>query len=84
MMPHACKFPLGRTQPTASKPFTTELIKPVSEMTKFLQRGEDVKNGYHLADILTRTCFVSGYESVYKEFERVSKSVLTLNRSNHS
>jgi len=36
MMPHACKFPLGRTQHTKNKPFQTELIKPVSEMIKYL------------------------------------------------
>ena len=69
MMLHACKFPLGRFQPTANKPFTTELIKPVSEMATYLQFDEDIKNGYHLADILTRTCFVSGSKNVYKQFE---------------
>ena len=73
MMLHACKFPLGRTQQTALKPFTTELIKPVSEMAKYLQTEEDVKNGYNLADILTRTCFVSGNQNVYKEFELLAQ-----------
>ena len=50
MMPHACKFPLGRQQPTENKPFTTELIKPVSEMLEYLSSDADLKNGYHLAN----------------------------------
>ena len=68
MMPHACKFPLGRTQTTAKKPFKTELIKTVSDMTKYLNVEEDLKNGYKLADILTRTCFVAGHEKPYFTF----------------
>ena len=68
LMPHACKFPLGCTQHTKNKPFKTELIKPVSEMLEYLSSEADLKNGYHLADILTKTCFVYGNESIYKEF----------------
>jgi len=70
MMPHACKFPLGRTRATAKKPYKTELIKPVSEMVKYLSFDEDIKNGYKLADILTRTCFVAGDEDLYQLFLR--------------
>ena len=69
MMPHACKFPLGRTQHTPDKPFKTELIKPVREMLKYLTFEEDLKNGYHLADILTNTCFVFGNQSVFDNFQ---------------
>ena len=36
MMPHACKFPLGRTKETKNKPFTTELIKPINEVVRYL------------------------------------------------
>ena len=68
MMPHACKFPLGRLQHTKSKPFTTELIKPVSEMLKYLSFETDLKNGYHLADILTKTCFVFGNGNIFQQF----------------
>ena len=68
MMPHACKFPLGRQQLTKNKQFTTELIKPVSEMLKYLTSDADLKNGYHLADILTKTCFVFGNEDIFKQF----------------
>ena len=73
MMPHACKFPLGRQDPTKNKQFSTELIKPVSEMLKYLTFEADLKNGYHLADILTKTCFVFGSNSVYKQFENGAK-----------
>ena len=68
MMPHACKFPLGRQQHTENKQFTTELIKPVSEMLEYLSSDADLKNGYHLADILTKTCFVFGNEDIFKQF----------------
>ena len=68
MMPHACKFPLGRQQHTKNKHFTTELIKPVSEMLEYLSSEADLKNGYHLADILTKTCFVFGNEDIFKQF----------------
>ena len=68
MMPHACKFPLGRQQHIKNKQFITELIKPVSEMLEYLTSDADLKNGYHLADILTKTCFVFGNEDIFKQF----------------
>ena len=68
MLPHACKFPLGRQQHTENKQWTTELIKPISEMLKYLTIEEDIKNGYHLKDILTKVCFVYGKKSVFKKF----------------
>ena len=77
MMPHACKFPLGRFEKTDKKPFVTELIKPVSEMLKYLSSEEDLKNGYHLADILTKTCFVFGNENIYDQFVNGVKTYLS-------
>ena len=68
MMPQACKSPLGRWQHTANKPWTTELIQPVDKMLEFLSKDETLKNGYKLDDILTKTCFVYGDESVYDQF----------------
>ena len=68
MMPHACKFPLGRTQPTEKKPWTTELIKPVDKMLEYLGSEENLKNGYHLRDILTDTCFVYGEQTLHDQF----------------
>jgi len=68
MMPHACKFPLGRTRATNYKPFTTELIKPVPEMARYLYTDVDLKAGYKLADILTKICHVAGSEYVYNIF----------------
>ena len=75
MMPYACKNPLGRP-PTKSKPFTTELIKPVSEMVKYLEQEHDEKNGYQLSDILTYTCLITGSEDVYSDFEVKREDVL--------
>ena len=74
MMPHACKFPLGRQQHTQNKHFTTELIKPVDEMLEYLSSDADLKNGYHLADILTKTCFVYGNETLFKQFADGAKN----------
>ena len=68
MMPHACKFPLGRQQHTHQKHFTTDLIKPVNGMLEYLSSEADLKNGYHLADILTKTCFVFGNNDIFKQF----------------
>ena len=76
MMPHACKFPLGRQTPTKRKPWKTELIKPVDEMLQYLQSGENLKNGYHLGDILTKVCFVFGDHSVYTEFENGVRTIV--------
>jgi len=76
MMPHASKFPLGRCQITENKPFTTELIKPVSEMVKYLEVDEDLKNGYKLADVLTKTCFVARNKDVYDLFVKKQNEVL--------
>ena len=69
-MPHACKFPLGRTQHTKLKPFETELIKPISKMLEYLSSEADLKNGYHLADILTKTCFVFGNKDIFAQFAK--------------
>ena len=58
MMPYASKIPLGRQEPTPAKPWATELIRPVSMMLHYLSSEENLRNGYHLSDILTETCFV--------------------------
>ena len=70
MLPHACKFPLGRQQHTENKQWTTELIKPINEMLKYLKTEENIKNGYHLKDILTKVCYVYGNEAVFNEFQK--------------
>ena len=76
MMPHACKFPLGRRIRTKNKPWITGLIKPVDEMLQYLNNQENLKNGYHLGDILSNACFVLGDLLVYKEFQYGVKSVI--------
>ena len=79
MKPLGSKIPLGRTQHTEQKPWTTELIKPVDEMVKYLDVDEDLKNGYKLGDILTRTCFVEGDTRVYQQFSDKVDSILKRN-----
>ena len=75
MMPHACHFPLGKTQETTNQPWTTELIQPVDEMVKYLA-VKDLKKGYKLGDLLTKTCFVDGDVTIYQQFSAAVKSTL--------
>ena len=70
MMPHACKFPLGqKVLSDDNKEYKTEFIKPVDEMLKYLASQTDLKNGYHLKDILTKVCYVGGDESIFESFQ---------------
>ena len=70
MMPHACKFPLGqKVLSDETKQYETELIKPVDEMLKYLASQTDLKNGYHLKDILTKVCYVEGDKSIFEKFQ---------------
>ena len=70
MMIHACKFPLGRQKTTKKKPWKTELIKPVNEMLNYLSSEENLKNGYRLSDVLTKTCFVYKNKDIFDEFQQ--------------
>ena len=70
MLPHASHFPLGRRQLTEKKPWITELIRPIDEMLKYLSSEESLKNGYHLEDILVKTCFVCKSKKVFNEFQQ--------------
>ena len=76
MMPHASKFPLGRQKLTKHKPWTTELIKPINEMLEYLTSEQDLKNGYHLRDILTKVCFVNGEQSIFNMFQEKKQILL--------
>ncbi|CAK8687870.1 unnamed protein product [Clavelina lepadiformis] len=83
ILPQACKMPLGRTEKTKAKPWTTELIRPVSGMLEYLDKDEDLKNGYHLADILLKVCFVSGDENIHQRFAYGVKVALQSNKDSH-
>ena len=84
LMPYACKLPLGRSFSTRKKSFTTELIKPssASAMAQYLDRDQNLKNGYHLADVLSKTCFVAGDRNVYADFAKRTHEKLSLHRKN--
>ncbi|CAK8681738.1 unnamed protein product [Clavelina lepadiformis] len=62
---YASHFPLGRQEKTQKKTWTTELIRPVSKMVEYLDKDVDLKDGYHLANVLSNTCFVSGDKVIY-------------------
>ena len=82
-MPHACKTPLGRQEPTKKKPWKTELIKPVSKMLQYLNSEEHLKNGYKLADVLTQTCFVHGDERLFNDFSARANLERLLNQQEY-
>nr|XP_026692108.1 uncharacterized protein LOC113474585 [Ciona intestinalis] len=79
MLPQTSKMPLGRQQQTKNKPWKTELIKPVAEMVKYLDSEVDLNEGYHLADILSKTCYVAGDQSLYKDFKQRANLIVVAN-----
>ena len=77
MMPHACHFPLGRSQTTTEYPFKTELIKPVSEMVQYLELEE-------FNEMFTRTCFVAGDKTLQVLFQQKIRETQNTNlKSTH-
>ncbi|XP_039263370.2 uncharacterized protein LOC120339333 [Styela clava] len=76
MVPHSCNTPLGRQEPTKNHKHKVELIQPVSKMASYLTSDEDIKNGYYLKDVLSRTCFVFGNEELYLNFKEKSRHIL--------
>ena len=77
MMPHACKFPLGqKVLSDETRQYKIELIKPVDEMLKYLASHQDLKNGYHLKDILTKVCYVGGDKTIFDNFQTKVYKVL--------
>ena len=82
MVSFASKFPLGR-QPTKNKPWNTELIKSVPEMLKYLDCDVALKNGYHLGQVLSKSCFVSGSKELFTLYSHgVFIKLLSDNKTN--
>jgi len=52
-----------------------ELIKPISEMLDYLCGNIGLKNGYHLADVLMCSCFVSGDKNLHTNFQQRTKQI---------
>ena len=46
-------------------------------MLEYLSSEANLKNGYHLADILTKTCFVFGNESIFETFSNDVRNYLS-------
>ncbi|XP_076825060.1 uncharacterized protein LOC143470680 [Clavelina lepadiformis] len=84
MMPFACKLPLARTEKTKNKPWTTELIQTVSDMVKYLDQEEIIKNGYKIHQVICTTTLIYGSHTTYSLFTDQVKSSLQNNKeSNH-
>ena len=78
MMPHACHFPLGKTQETPELPWRTELIQTIDDMVKYL-KVKSIKEGYKLGNLLTKTCFVAGDEKIFWRFSKKVEEVFKKN-----
>ena len=48
----------------------------------YLNEDEVIKNGYHLGDILTKTCYVYGDQSLYNEFESGANVIVNKQNKN--
>jgi len=77
LMEWLSKLPSFRWEDQAlrKKPHAVELIKPISEMVDYLSRYTDLKDGYHLADVLMCFCFVSGDKNLHKIFQQRTKQI---------
>ena len=51
-------------------------------MAEYLKQEQDLKNGYHVKDILTNICFVGGSQDVYQMFENTIEDLLAEEQSN--
>ncbi|XP_077973843.1 uncharacterized protein LOC144429607 [Styela clava] len=76
MVPHSCNNPLGRQEITINKRPLLELIQPVGLMAKFLTYSEELKHGYYLKDVLSRTCFVYGNRELHDDYLKKSAAIL--------
>ena len=68
-MPFASKTPLARS-PTEKKPSTIELIGRKSDILEYLKQNRALKEGYHLAEMLAATSYVSGDVEFFNQYAR--------------
>jgi len=77
MMPHTCHFVLENTEKLPKEQWKTELIKPVNEMVKFLQKAKNFQSNYVSDKFLSETCFIDGSGEVYSDFcDKIESSKL--------
>nr|CAB3263296.1 uncharacterized protein LOC108950284 [Phallusia mammillata] len=79
----ACKNPLGRQEVTQSKPHKLELIKTSKDMVELVDQkvyGESYDS--RLADMLTKTCLVTGDKNLYNFFQHGVKAVVNQEEKN--
>ncbi|CAK8687874.1 unnamed protein product [Clavelina lepadiformis] len=68
-----------------TKLWTTELIRPVSDMVKYLDSDTNSYDGVELCGVFRQTTFVLGNEEVYAQFTSQVKSVSqTVKESSHA
>ncbi|CAB4035839.1 tetratricopeptide repeat 28-like, partial [Paramuricea clavata] len=78
-MPWASKTPLGRMA-TKNKP-ALELIRTPEQMAEFQDEEFALKEGYHLADIVSRTSLFCGMQVLLDEYnDRVTEKLTTKSR----
>ena len=66
-MPFASKVPFGRPT-TENKKENIELIGAKSHILQYLDFDNALKEGYHLAEMLSSSCFVAGCHRFFNQF----------------
>ena len=68
-MPFASKTPFARSN-TLNKPWQVELIGTKSHILNYLTEDSVLKEGYHLAEMLSSTSFIAGNFSFFLQFAK--------------
>eukprot|EP00058_Branchiostoma_floridae_P003787 XP_002589275.1 hypothetical protein BRAFLDRAFT_102517 [Branchiostoma floridae] len=74
-MPWACKIPLGRP-PTENKPWSVELIGTPADLARNQTEEMVLKEGYNLADVLSKVTFVTGNRFLVDDYNRRVRAIL--------
>ena len=74
-MPFASKKPFARSS-TVNKPWQVELIGTKSHLLNYMTEDCVLKEGYHLAEMLSSTSFVAGNIEFFKEFSKDANQIM--------
>lgn len=74
-MPWASKTPKGRDE-TVNKPWVQSLIKTPKDMAGLLTKKSILKEGYHLADVLSTCSLICGDSPLFEAYRRSLKDCL--------
>ena len=76
-MPFASKTPFARSS-TLSKPWEVELVGTKSHILNYLTEDCVLKEGYHLAEMLSSASYIAGNFSFYQQFAKDAGEVMNV------